>query len=77
MGFACGLCLAAAFGLALPGNVAIGISIGLVLGLVIGITRQKGKGLVIYFILKSVTCNLSQKYIFYREFSKHSGCWIF
>ena len=43
MGFACGLCLAAAFGLALPGNVAIGISIGLLLGLVIGKALDKKK----------------------------------
>jgi hypothetical protein len=52
--------LGAGFGLALPDNVAIEISIGLLLGLVIGITRQKGKGLVIYFLLKSVTCKRSQ-----------------
>ena len=52
--------LSAGFGLALPDNVAIEISIGLLLGLVIGITRQKGKGLVIYFLLKSATCQRSQ-----------------
>ena len=67
--------LSAGFGLALPDNVAIEISIGLLLGLVIGITRQKGKGLVIYFLLKSVTCKRSQEYICDNKSSKHSRYW--
>ena len=60
MGTARGPGLGAGFGLVLLDNVAIGTPIGLVLGLVIGIARQKGKGLVIYFLLKSATCQRSQ-----------------
>ena len=60
MGTARGPGLGAAVGLALTDNVVIEITIGLLLGLVIGIARQKGKGLVIYFLLKSATRKRSQ-----------------